>query len=136
LFSTTKMNGSLWIAAKFRPSWTSPWLLLPSPIDVIATWPVLRILAPGDPRPRAAAAVATATTPTRGCARASRSDRHLAAAETGRWRRVLAVKDVAGAHPEREARRDRRVERAIQSLPFSSGPRDPDLRALMTLARK
>ena len=39
------MNGSLWIAAKFRPSWTSPWLLLPSPIDVIATWPVLRIFA-------------------------------------------------------------------------------------------
>ena len=39
------MNGSLWIAAKFRPSWTSPWLALPSPIEVIATWPVLRIFA-------------------------------------------------------------------------------------------
>ena len=39
------MNGSLWIAAKFRPSWTSPWFELPSPIDVIATWPVFRILA-------------------------------------------------------------------------------------------
>ena len=33
------------LAAKLSPSWTSPWLLLPSPIVVIATWPVFRILA-------------------------------------------------------------------------------------------
>ena len=39
------MNGSLWIAAKLSPSWTSPWFEEPSPIEVIATWPVLRIFA-------------------------------------------------------------------------------------------
>ncbi len=40
-----RMNGSLWTPAKFRPSWTSPWLALPSPSELIATWPVFRIFA-------------------------------------------------------------------------------------------
>jgi len=37
LFSHTKMTGSLCTPAKFIASWISPWLLVPSPKDVMAT---------------------------------------------------------------------------------------------------
>ena len=32
-----RMNGSLWIAAKLSPSWTSPWLDDPSPMIATET---------------------------------------------------------------------------------------------------
>ena len=37
---STTTSGRRWTAAKFRPSWTSPWFDEPSPMIVSATWPV------------------------------------------------------------------------------------------------
>ena len=37
MFSTTKITGSLWVAAKLSASWKSPPLVLPSPIAVTQT---------------------------------------------------------------------------------------------------
>jgi hypothetical protein len=45
LFSTTKTTGNLWMPAKLSASKKSPWLLDPSPVYVMVTWPVLRSFA-------------------------------------------------------------------------------------------
>ena len=60
---------------------------------------------------------------------------HLAAARRGvAGRRVLRGQDVAGAHPERQARRDRAVERGDPVLALLERPGDPDLGPLVALA--
>ena len=60
---------------------------------------------------------------------------HLAAARRRIGRlRVLGEHDVAGAHPEGQAHRDRAVERGDPVVPAAEGPGDPDLGTLVPLA--
>ena len=130
------MNGSLWIAAKFRPSWTSPWLelaLAHRGHRDLAGLPDLRrerdpdgVEHLGRDRRRQRHEVVRDVAVVAG---------HLAAArrEVDRLG-VLRGQDVLGAHPERQARRDRAVERRDPVLLLLERPGDRRLRALVALA--
>ena len=108
----------------------------PRPSLAIATWPVLRILAARAMPTACSSCVATGDeTDTRLCSWRAVVARHLAAARRRvGGGRVLRGHDVARAHAEGQARRDRAVERRDPVVAALERPGDADLRALVALA--
>jgi hypothetical protein len=86
----SRLNGSLWIAAKLRPS---PWFDDPRP----STSSSADLGGEGD-RPRAAAASRPATRPTRGCARGCQCPGIRRRMTDGRRWRIAVM--MSRAHPE------------------------------------